>query len=90
MQMVFVTHSMVGKPADAKLWRAGRQGCKYFVVPKTRTKFWLNKIAAYKTNDEKAVKALRKDGWKIITVWECQLKSAKVKRTLFSLIKKIF
>jgi DNA mismatch endonuclease (patch repair protein) len=68
----------------------GHANCKYFVVPKTRTKFWLNKIAANKTNDEKAVKALRKNGWKIITVWECQLKPAKVKRTLFSLIKKIF
>ena len=68
----------------------GHKNCRYFVVPKTRTKFWLNKIAANKANDEKAVNALRKDGWEIITVWECQLKPAKVKRTLFSLIKKIF
>jgi len=31
-------------------------GCKYFVVPKTRTKFWLNKINTNKATDEKAVK----------------------------------
>ena len=67
----------------------GHANCKYFVVPKTRTKWWLNKIAANKANDEKAVKALRKDGWKVITVWECRLKFSKVERTLFLLSDKI-
>ena len=67
----------------------GHKGCKYFVVPKTRTKWWLNKINTNKANDEKAVKALKKDGWKIIIVWECKLKPAKVERTLTSLTDKI-
>jgi DNA mismatch endonuclease, patch repair protein len=64
-------------------------GCKYFVVPKTRTKWWLNKIAANKANDEKAVKELRKKGWKVITVWECKLKPTKAQKTLSSLLSKI-
>jgi len=67
----------------------GHKNCKYFVVPKTRTKFWLNKIATNKANDEKAVKALRKDGWKVITVWECKLKQGKVEKTLSTLLKKL-
>lgn len=67
----------------------GHTNCKYFVVPKTRTKWWLNKITANKANDEKAVKALRKNGWKIITIWECRLKPAKVERTLSLLLKKL-
>ena len=67
----------------------GHANCKYFVVPKTRTKWWLNKIAANKANDEKAVKAVKKDGWKVITVWECKLKPGKVEKTLISLLKKI-
>jgi DNA mismatch endonuclease, patch repair protein len=67
----------------------GHTNCKYFVVPKTRTKWWLNKIADNKANDEKAVKALRKDGWKVITVWECKLKPVKAERTLSSLLRKI-
>ena len=67
----------------------GHNNCKYFVAPKTRTKWWLNKIAANKANDEKAMKALRKDGWKVITVWECNLKPAKVVKTLSSLFSKI-
>lgn len=68
----------------------GHANCKYFVVPKTRTKFWLNKIAANKANDEKAMKALKKDGWKVITVWECRLKPSKGERTLSLLPDKIF
>lgn len=67
----------------------GHKNCKYFVVPKTRTKWWLKKIAANKANDEKAVKALKKDGWGVITVWECKLKPDKAEKTLFSLISKI-
>jgi DNA mismatch endonuclease Vsr len=68
----------------------GRQaGCKYFVLPKTRTKWWTDKINRNKANDEKAVKTLRKEGWKVITVWECSLKPAKFKKTLASLFNKL-
>lgn len=34
----------------------GHENCKYFVVPKTRTEWWLNKIKTYKANDVKAKK----------------------------------
>ena len=44
----------------------GHKNCKYFVVPKTRTSWWLNKINSNIANDTKAVKALKKEGWKII------------------------
>lgn len=63
----------------------GHKNCKYFVVPKTRTKWWTNKINRNKANDEKAIRALKKDGWKVIVVWECKLKPAKAERTLTSL-----
>lgn len=65
----------------------GHKNCKFFVVPKTRTSFWLNKINSNKANDEKAVKALRKDGWEVITIWECRLKPAKVARTFSALLR---
>ena len=67
----------------------GHKGCKYFVVPKTRTEWWLNKIDSNKANDTKATKALKKEGWKIINLWECDLRSAKLERTLASLLKKL-
>ncbi|MBL0306387.1 MAG: DNA mismatch endonuclease Vsr [Chitinophagaceae bacterium] len=67
----------------------GHTNCKYYVVPKTVTQWWLNKINTNKANDARAAKALKKEGWKIITVWECQLKPAKVEKTLNTLVAKL-
>jgi DNA mismatch endonuclease (patch repair protein) len=67
----------------------GHKDCKYFVVLKTRTEWWLNKINSNIANDTKALKALKKEGWKIINLWECDLKPLKVERTLYSLRNKI-
>ena len=66
----------------------GHANCKYYVVPKTRTEWWLNKIGYNIANDVKAVKSLKKAGWKVITIWECNLKTAKVEKTLIALLKK--
>ena len=67
----------------------GHDNCKYFVMPKTRTEWWLNKINTNKANDTKAIKALKKDEWKVINVWECDLKSLKAQKTLHCLLKKL-
>lgn len=55
----------------------GHDGCRYYVVPKTRTEWWLNKIMGNKANDTKAIASLKKDGWKSIILWECHLKDKK-------------
>jgi DNA mismatch endonuclease (patch repair protein) len=60
----------------------GHEHCKYYVVPKTKTEWWLNKINGNIANDAKAATALQQAGWKIITVWECELKPGKVEDTL--------
>ncbi|WP_276502397.1 hypothetical protein [Terrimonas pollutisoli] len=49
----------------------------------------MNKITGNKANDAKAIKALKKEGWKIIMIWECRLKPLKIEKTLVSLLKKI-
>lgn len=67
----------------------GHEHCRYFVVPKTRTDWWLNKINGNVANDRKAIKALRKDRWRIITLWECELKPAALNTTLHSLLRKL-
>lgn len=67
----------------------GHANCKYYVVPKTRTEWWLNKINRNSANDAKAINTLKKERWKIITIWECDLKVAKIEKTLKTLIKKI-
>jgi len=60
----------------------GHEGCRYYVVPKTKTEWWLNKINTNKINDEKAIRKLSVDGWEIITIWECDLKNGKREETL--------
>ncbi len=67
----------------------GHKSCKYFVVPKTRTKWWLNKINSNIANDTKAEKALKKEGWKIINLWECDLRPIKIEMTFSRLSKKL-
>jgi DNA mismatch endonuclease (patch repair protein) len=60
----------------------GHEGCKYFVVPKTRTEWWLTKIMLNKSNDQKTVTLLADAGWKIINIWECELKNTTINATL--------
>lgn len=49
-------------------------GCRYFKIPKTRTGFWLDKIAANVERDRKSEDALRAAGWSVFTVWECDIR----------------
>ena len=65
------------------------EGCKYFVWPKDNSEFWKNKLLANKERDEKEKKEIEELGWKVIIVWECQLKKAERERTLNWLIEKI-
>ena len=67
----------------------GHEGCKYFVIPETRTEWWLKKINRNKELDSVNLKALEDKGWQVITIFECELKNEKAKRTLEKLVKKI-
>ena len=67
----------------------GHDGCQYYVVPKTKTEWWLNKINGNIVNDNKMRKSLISEGWRIITLWECDLKKSTVEKTLSNLTKKI-
>jgi len=64
----------------------GHENCKYYVIPKTRTDWWVNKIDKNILNDLKVEKILKNEGWKIIKIWECSLKSATIKITLKKLL----
>lgn len=65
----------------------GHKNCKYFKMPQTRTEWWTDKINKNIANDEKAIKLLVNDGWKIITLWECNLKKTNFEQTLTTLLK---
>lgn len=67
----------------------GHEGCRYFVVPKTNTEFWVNKIETNKQRDSRKINDLQALGWRVITVWECQLKSKTLNDTLSSIESKV-
>jgi DNA mismatch endonuclease, patch repair protein len=48
--------------------------CRHARLPKSRRDYWLPKLASNRKRDEKVKRALRKLGWKILVVWECQLR----------------
>lgn len=60
----------------------GHEGCRYYVVPKTRTEWWVGKIERTQSNDLKICKELINRGWRIFEIWECDLKDNPQKKLL--------
>jgi len=50
------------------------KNCKYTTTPKTRTEWWLNKFSKTVERDKKKQTELESLGWKVVTIWECELK----------------
>lgn len=67
----------------------GHEGCRYFVIPKSRTEWWLNKITKNQLNDRRKIDALIKMGWSVVEIWECALKSKQLISTLDDTITRI-
>lgn len=49
-------------------------GCHLFRLPATRREFWESKIEGNRARDKATEAALRADGWRVLTIWECALK----------------
>ena len=67
----------------------GHKGCKYFVWPQNNADFWESKIIANIERDRKKEAELNERGWKVLVIWECQLKPRTRDNTLESLIKEL-
>jgi len=42
------------------------------VTPATNTKFWQTKREGNVARDKRNLRKLRKEGWKVLVIWECQ------------------
>lgn len=68
----------------------GHQNCKFASIPKTNHSFWTEKILRNQERDIANNIKIKQAGWRIITIWECQLKNhSKQKETLNSLISEL-
>lgn len=64
--------------------------CKYFVVPKTRTDWWLQKIQSNQQRDLENFTKLLNEGWKVFTIFECELKSPFKDDSLKKLVHELY
>ena len=68
----------------------GHPGCRYATVPKTRREFWLAKVEANRARDARAEEALRKQGWTVFVIWECETrKPDELRQRLFARLPSI-
>lgn len=58
---------------DGCFWH-GHDGCKYFKMPKSNEFFWEQKIRHNKGRDIANDFILKTQGWRVIHIWECEIK----------------
>lgn len=67
-------------------WHGHR--CQRGRIPGTRADFWRQKFETNKKRDAKNERALRRAGWRVLTVWECSISTpAKANRRLDTLVR---
>lgn len=52
----------------------GHPNCNRAKLPDSNRAFWEKKITANKTRDRRIAHKLRKEGWRVINVWQCHLR----------------
>ncbi len=64
--------------------------CKFAYTPKTNVSFWLEKFKNNVARDKRAKTLLKEKGWKVLYVWECELrKPYRLERKLTRAIKQV-
>lgn len=66
-----------------------KHDCKRFVWPASNEEYWKKKILGNVERDESNIKKLKELGWKVLIVWECELKKVAVNKCLEALADKI-
>lgn len=64
------------------------ENCKYSVVPKSNSEYWIEKLQRNRERDRENYSKLESLGFKVLTVWECELKD-NYETTLNNLYEKI-
>lgn len=65
------------------------QGCKYFVLPQTNTQFWNEKLENNAHRDLINYEKLTALGWRVIIVWECELRKDQFQNRMDRLVNEI-
>lgn len=68
----------------------GHSSCRYASVPKSNSKFWRAKFRRNKERDASNERQLRAIGYRIKTIWACQLKNPKSVKRVENQLTRIF
>ena len=63
--------------------------CSRFVWPSSNQEYWHKKIDRNVERDKENKKILEEQGWRVLTIWECQLKKAVAEENLEKLYREI-
>lgn len=66
-----------------------KHDCGRFVWPSSNEEYWHKKINGNVERDAKNTAALQKQGWKVLVIWECQLKKNVMEQSLNKLYENI-
>ena len=56
--------------------------CRFAYTPKSNLQFWLDKFASNVRRDKSARAELKKAGWRVLVVWECEVNDQSLKKLI--------
>jgi DNA mismatch endonuclease, patch repair protein len=61
--------------------------CRRATIPKRNRVFWVEKFNANKTRDAAKTRALRRMGFRVMTIWECELERTVLRRRIAEFVR---
>ena len=68
---------------DGCFWH-GHEGCKNFKLPESNRQYWEHKIRLNYAHDYRANVELKLLGWRVIRIWECELRNKALQQATLS------
>lgn len=62
------------------------QGCPFATMPSTRPEFWQAKFAANVARDTTTQLQLESAGWRVFTIWECEVAESRLEHLFWQIV----
>lgn len=72
---------------DGCFWH-GHEGCRFFRMPSSNEFFWEQKIKRNKARDIANDFVLQTEGWRVIRIWECEIKKVSNREEILETLYK--
>ncbi len=79
LKLAIFVHGCFWHRHECKLGRA---------TPKTNADFWAKKFAANQERDRTVLESLTQNGWRVVTLWECEIEARSIQKRLLSELKR--